>query len=804
MTIFRHIQTQYQALPRAIRWAFYGVFFLCCLLSAATFLFAPTQRGLTGRYYANIEWKGHPLVISVDSSLTSDTVNAFRQKIARNAFSIAWSGYIEIPADGEYMFSTASDDGSWLFLDETLVVDNGGAHGLVHKSGSMALTKGLHKIVIRYVQHGGTAALRTSWQQKQHEPVALHHATLLPDTLNPRWLRLYPIVCVAQRASAWLLLAFGFGLLGWFGRRFSQQLPSIKERLHIRKIPRRLVSMARAYGARHAVDIGVGALASLAFFLLFSLTYTRVPPEYDGYFYPEKQAGLVISDHRLAVTQAFLAIICAYFSLTLFNYLNTHSFYAIFWQKQRKIFWIYFLSASFVFLLWLLGQWPGAMTPDSFWSWDQTLSLNFDDWHPYMYTVYLLMLRHFYDSPATVAIFQILLTAGIGSYIFYFCIKQGLRWGYTLPFFLLFITSLPISLFNITLWKDIPHSLFLVLTAFWLFRIQFTKTTTGHPYHIYHYFPLALLFIGVCQFRANGLIFYGLLPLLLFRRISWHNFMRVVIILGVIFYLFHIFIPTSYKITSDYYEQNFSWQIQPVAAIMMNRSPYNNANITHLPYPSLMIEQNYYSENYDLDKKIMNIVNDWDVIQTYFDSCWGDALHVIREGPHTPEEYQAFQDLFLRLSRDNLHVFLGTKLTAFLGTYFAPRIETWNNLLELRQSFKRDLVHFSPKSKRLHQWQNAIILWSHQFSGLFSERVWVWNLIVPTLIIGLILLFNTSCLAMRLYAWCIAAYLGTVFLFIPMPGFRYYYALYLGAMFAMPLQLLCLLKRGKRWYKCND
>jgi len=44
-----------------------------------------------------------------------------------------WTGMLEIMNAGTYQFSTASDDGSHLYIDGTMVVNNGGLHGTERK-----------------------------------------------------------------------------------------------------------------------------------------------------------------------------------------------------------------------------------------------------------------------------------------------------------------------------------------------------------------------------------------------------------------------------------------------------------------------------------------------------------------------------------------------------------------------------------------------------------------------------------------------------------------------------------------------
>ena len=78
-------------------------------------------------------------------------------------FALRYMGYVQVPADGTYTFSTASDDGSRLFIGSQLVVDNDGLHGTQEKSGSIGLKAGLHAITVTFFERGGDQVLRVSY-----------------------------------------------------------------------------------------------------------------------------------------------------------------------------------------------------------------------------------------------------------------------------------------------------------------------------------------------------------------------------------------------------------------------------------------------------------------------------------------------------------------------------------------------------------------------------------------------------------------------------------------------------------------
>ncbi|OHC04412.1 MAG: hypothetical protein A2Z57_01715 [Planctomycetes bacterium RIFCSPHIGHO2_12_39_6] len=57
----------------------------------------------------------------------------------------------------------SSDDGSWLYIDDTLVIDNGGYHGTKKVTGAIPLKEGKHKIMIKYFDAGGGAIINLAW-----------------------------------------------------------------------------------------------------------------------------------------------------------------------------------------------------------------------------------------------------------------------------------------------------------------------------------------------------------------------------------------------------------------------------------------------------------------------------------------------------------------------------------------------------------------------------------------------------------------------------------------------------------------
>ena len=79
-------------------------------------------------------------------------------------YALKFNGFVKINEDAVFTFSTRSDDGSKLFIDDVEIVNNDGEHGLVEKSGTAALKKGYHRIRVEYFDSGGGNELKVFWQ----------------------------------------------------------------------------------------------------------------------------------------------------------------------------------------------------------------------------------------------------------------------------------------------------------------------------------------------------------------------------------------------------------------------------------------------------------------------------------------------------------------------------------------------------------------------------------------------------------------------------------------------------------------
>lgn len=186
----------------------------------------PLKRGLIASYYDNPNWANSPI-----TTVRERAINLLRMArvfpALKTDYSIRWEGAIFIPQSGEYQFTLASDDGSSLFIDNQLVIDNGGFHGLQEKTGQLYLERGFHPININYMQGKSLAILRAYWVRPDQEREPLSNASFFTEIPGRKAFligRLLETLLTAGKILC-LIWAVGVVLMGFRSSHIS--LPSL-------------------------------------------------------------------------------------------------------------------------------------------------------------------------------------------------------------------------------------------------------------------------------------------------------------------------------------------------------------------------------------------------------------------------------------------------------------------------------------------------------------------------------------------------------------------------------------------------
>jgi hypothetical protein len=221
----------------------------------------PLQRGFTSHYYDNVEWTGAPLLTGIDHAFDLRKM-AYEFPAREYDYGIQWTGVLAIPTSGMYQFTTISDDGSEIVINDQRIVDNRGFHYAVEQTGTVQLEKGFHPIEIRYMQRGGMAELEVYWTKPGGDRELFSSAPLFvkgPSDLSNFWIyRIYQI----RNIVFLLLVVFGSVLTSMLIIGASVQIS--------RKFP---FWMMESHG-----------IAGLILFLIvYRLVYVLLDAPFDGY-----------------------------------------------------------------------------------------------------------------------------------------------------------------------------------------------------------------------------------------------------------------------------------------------------------------------------------------------------------------------------------------------------------------------------------------------------------------------------------------------------------------------------------------
>jgi serine/threonine protein kinase len=125
----------------------------------------PRSKGATAYTYYEGNWRRLPDFRKLTPA-GNGSGPAFGLEPARRAqhYAFRFEGIFGLPGDAECTFTLSSDDGSRLYIDGKLVVDNDGCHPVQTRQGKASLTRGAHQVVVEFFQCEGEADLAVEIQ----------------------------------------------------------------------------------------------------------------------------------------------------------------------------------------------------------------------------------------------------------------------------------------------------------------------------------------------------------------------------------------------------------------------------------------------------------------------------------------------------------------------------------------------------------------------------------------------------------------------------------------------------------------
>lgn len=490
---------------------------------------------------------------------------------------------------------------------------------------------------------------------------------------------------------------------------------------------------------------------------------------------------------KLIFIQGMLAISISILFFNIFNlcikyknHLNKINF------KQLSFI---FLPLLVIYFLWFISFYPGLTTNDSWATLSESKTLIFTDWQPYIYTLYVLSLLHFYDSVATIALFQLLLFTCTFSLIFYYVYKNIKNHSIFYIFYFITLLSVPVGIYNNIIWKDIPFSYIVFLFSFLIYL--------GYKYYLkigklhldnQFIFIIFLLYTGLLHLRHNGLflaVFIIPFCYIIFDLKSFYKIFSTFIISFLMVFFILPFI-LNVKVTKSAPLFQFVTSIQ------------------------IMSHPNYFSKNQNFDKIIIENASglNWEYIKKNyphnFYEIW-DNTKFVKEGLQFSEnggDTDNYNKKFLlRLIIDNIPIYISYKTFEFFHSigidqsrsdatinFFQDPLQLYGSNLSPPGHYQWGVSIEAPiVSNSVKSLFSKIGELSTQYSGFFSLQLIIWSLLIPFLVIFIILWLNkyNKPICFFIYPSLLIAF--NVFIVGSGQSWRYFYYIYLCSLFLIPL-----------------
>jgi hypothetical protein len=162
----------------------------------------------------------------------------------------------------------------------------------------------------------------------------------------------------------------------------------------------------------------------------------------------------------------FHAITFGFIVLTTAIWLGTRSSPKHEPVKLNRWTWaMYFLPCFLVFSVYLFAFWPGIMSYDSYVQWKEAVDFRLTNYSPFFHTLHIWILTRMWQSPAAVALLQILLMSALFSWGCMVMHRLNIPKGAIWAAFILVLLSPYNGFLVVTLWKDIFYGMsFFALT----------------------------------------------------------------------------------------------------------------------------------------------------------------------------------------------------------------------------------------------------------------------------------------------------------------------------------------------------
>jgi cytochrome c2/cytochrome c553 len=123
---------------------------------------------------------------AADATGVSQSIDA-KVVVRERHYALRFDATLDVPAAGEWTFTTGSDDSSWLWIDGEPIVRNEALAPHRRKNGTVRLDAGAHALRVVYTQAAGERSLEVLWQGPgtPQQPIPAERASAQRIVLAP-------------------------------------------------------------------------------------------------------------------------------------------------------------------------------------------------------------------------------------------------------------------------------------------------------------------------------------------------------------------------------------------------------------------------------------------------------------------------------------------------------------------------------------------------------------------------------------------------------------------------------------------
>lgn len=244
-----------------------------------------------------------------------------------------------------------------------------------------------------------------------------------------------------------------------------------------------------------------------------------------------------------------------------------------------------FAASALIDMVFLLAFFPGVMEYDSYVQMCQVYGEPYSNHHPWLHTMVIKLIYQFGQSVlgsnnrafALYSLFSICMLSFAFACVIAFLRYKGVKGCYLVIFGAIYLLSPINQMYSITMWKDIPFAVSVILFMLLLCLLKDDETGRGSKRACW----ILMVPVGfcVCFFRSNGLyVFWGMIPFLIWA--FWKQKKAVIAVIGAVLLLGAVYKGPVF----DYFEveepdtiESLSIPAQQIAAMIANEGVITEA-----------------------------------------------------------------------------------------------------------------------------------------------------------------------------------------------------------------------------------